>query len=154
MNHIKNMNPEIRSQWLADLRDGTRTQGTGRMRGNGGSQCCLDVLAEQAVKAGIIEAPTKSTNVAAGFVYYYFDKDGKERWEDSVLPLPVAQWAGLGLCTNPEVQWENREEHFDCEDDCHNTVLSEVNDSGEVDFPQIADLIEAEASRADKVTEE
>jgi hypothetical protein len=124
------MNPEIKAQWIADLRSGEFVQGTGYLNADG-KLCCLGVLCEQAVKAGVVESDMSGE----GTVYY----DGK----DNILPDQVREWAGLpGANThdnpnNPDVT-------------VHDTAVSlaELNDGengweGHT-FGQIADLIEAQ----------
>ena len=46
------MNPQIKAQWVADLRSGQYEQGNGYLNADG-KLCCLGVLCEQAVKAGV-----------------------------------------------------------------------------------------------------
>jgi hypothetical protein len=74
------MNPEIRAQWCAALRSGNYPQTQGQLRrtkpGDGAEPgyCCLGVLCELAVAAGIITR-----------------YDGPQGY----LPYGVATWAGL-----------------------------------------------------------
>lgn len=56
------MDPEIKAAWVAELRAGTRAQGSGRLRvrvtgGNGREVerwCCLGVLCDLAERAGVV----------------------------------------------------------------------------------------------------
>jgi len=123
------MNPEIKAQWLTDLRSGEFKQGQNYLNADG-KLCCLGVLCEQAVKAGVIESREDD-----GIILY----DGKE----DVLSPKVREWAGLpetnkyGNPNNPTVTVEDTE-----------ASLAELNDGEHTwephTFGQIADLIEAQ----------
>jgi hypothetical protein len=123
------MNPEIKAQWVSDLRSGEYEQGKGALNRNG-KLCCLGVLCEQAVKAGVI------SKVVDGAAVYYGDWN-----EESVLPAVLLEWAGLPVTgvhpNNPRVTL----------DDTREASLAELNDGekyGEHSFDQIADLIDAQ----------
>jgi hypothetical protein len=131
---------EIKAQWVAALRSGEYKQGKWRLRLDASPAtgkpwadgkpryCCLGVLCELAVAAGIIErAP----------VGYWASSDHLAKIS-SVLPLAVAEWAGLrngGLMTDPYIPTEL-------------LPLSCINDGsgptgkGSRRFPAIATLIE------------
>jgi hypothetical protein len=123
------MNPEIKAQWLTDLRSGEFEQGRGYLNIDG-KLCCLGVLCEQAVRAGVIES-----SGGQGMVRY----DGKE----DVLSPKVREWAGLPETNkydnpnNPTVTVLGTE-----------ASLAELNDGENTwephTFGQIADLIEAQ----------
>jgi hypothetical protein len=123
------MNPEIKAQWIADLRSGEFEQGQSYLNADG-KLCCLGVLCEQAVRAGVLESESD------GKVVLY---DGK----DSVLSETVREWAGLPEENstdnpgNPNVTVADEE-----------VSLAELNDGengwGRHTFGQIADLIEAQ----------
>jgi hypothetical protein len=123
------MNQKIKAQWIADLRSGQYEQGQGYLNVDG-KLCCLGVLCEQAVRAGIIDSREDG-----GVVLY----DGKE----DVLPSKVREWAGFPESSiyrnpnNPAVTVGDKA-----------VSLAELND-GENGwerrtFGQIADLIEAQ----------
>lgn len=127
------MNQEIKKQWLADLRDGTRTQGHGYLRDEDGRQCCLDVLCEQAVRAGIIGPPVLVNNGGTR-IYQYEDKYGNH--DIHYLPSVVAEWAGLtnrncSMETNPVVMTEEGKTH-----------LADLNDAKYATFEEIAYAID------------
>lgn len=121
------MNPEIKAQWVADLRSGEFEQGT-ELLNMEGKFCCLGVLCDQAVKAGVIRQSERY-----GRVTY----DGT----DTILPTSVRKWAGLpdgnthDDANNPEVIVDN-----------HAIGLAELNDGADGyerhTFAEIADLIE------------
>jgi hypothetical protein len=124
------MNPEIKAQWVADLRSGQFEQGRGYLNMEG-KLCCLGVLCEQAVKAGVIEARPLEHDSAV-IVY-----DGKS----DTLPDSVVRWAGL-----PEGEGVTNPRNPNVEVDDTSVSLAELND-GENGwtrrtFGQIADLIE------------
>lgn len=119
------MNAEIKAQWVTDLRSGEFKQGTGYLNADG-KLCCLGVLCEQAVRAGVI-----GSGGGNGIIRY----DGKE----DILPKLVRVWAGLpdggDNPNNPHVIVDHEK-----------VSLAELND-GENGwdphtFGQIADIIE------------
>jgi hypothetical protein len=122
------MNPEIKAQWVADLRSGEFEQGTGRLNRDG-KLCCLGVLCEQAADAGV-------TDRAIG------DRETLYSGLDNVLPYTVTEWAGLPE-SNPKVTYV---------DDDHGEgvrSLAALNDGAIPDarkrtFAEIADLIEGQ----------
>lgn len=139
------MNEEIKKQWVADLRDGTRTQGQDCLRNKAGDQCCLDVLMEQGVRAGIVPEPVyDEVEGCWGYkreVYEYekpADSDGEEGYkrEFSLLTNDVVKWAGLES-TDPAVNYPG-----DIEVTAGIRTLSACNDFLKLDFPAIASLIE------------
>jgi hypothetical protein len=112
------VNPRVKALWLAALRSGKFKQGKRRLR-IGDQHCCLGVLCEIAVEEGIVERVQDSFTE----MYAYRGK-GSGYEESSILPFPVAEWAGLGV--NPRAGEE---------------VLAALNDRG-VTFAAIADIIE------------
>jgi len=125
------VNQEIKAQWVAALRSGEYEQGQGALNSDG-KFCCLGVLCELAVNAGVT---TRAYN-----------DNGETVWascgpflETQILPYAVQQWAALDG-GNPAVSL----------DGCDFPTLAELNDGlndGEHDYPpysfdQIADLIE------------
>jgi hypothetical protein len=122
------MNPEIKAQWVSDLRSGKYEQGKGALNRDG-KLCCLGVLCEQAASKGVITRQAVGIDVCYG-----------EYAEGSVLPDMLVEWAGLPLSgvhpNNPSVTL-----HAGLE-----VSLAELNDGenhGEYTFDQIADLIDA-----------
>jgi len=77
---------EIIAEWVRRLRSGNYTQ-TQRVLRNKDSFCCLGVLCEVAVDAGVIPPAVSRPNHPSLFVY-----DGQDR----TLPQSVADWAGVG----------------------------------------------------------
>ena len=119
------MNPDIKTQWVAALRSGNYEQGRRYLRWGEGF-CCLGVLCDLAAKAGAAswEPPGLSNSceivqACGGAV--------------SVLPYAVKRWAGL-QDADPSVTVDGVEE----------ITLSRANDVLLLEFPAIADLIEAQ----------
>lgn len=135
------MNEEIKKQWIADLRDGARTQGQDCLRNEMGDQCCLDVLMEQAVRAGVIEKPVfDDKEKCYGYQKFY---EGDEEYEEygyqreySCLTDKVVEWAGLDF-VDPFVNYPG-----DMEVTSGPRTLSACNDFLKLDFPTISNLIE------------
>lgn len=103
------MNPEIKKQWIEALTSGEYQQGKLMLglqgepdKGEPDKFCCLGVLCELAVKAGVIEPPSRvyedvtEPDVieppprALGRMLFY----GEDR-QTSVLPRKVMDWADL-----------------------------------------------------------
>lgn len=127
------MNPEVKAQWITALRSGEYAQGRGRLERtpvteNQPSQfCCLGVLCDLAVKAGIA-----TRTVAHGMGTFQGGSD--EFRSNNYLPPSVQQWAGLNS-QNPRV--EIVEGEFS-----RPISLADANDDLNYDFNQIADLVE------------
>lgn len=82
------MNVDIKADWLSNLRSGEYEQGEGILKKNG-KFCCLGVLCDMAVKAGVV----KETVVEDyDYTYSRYGVDGRT----SYLPSEVVSWAGLG----------------------------------------------------------
>lgn len=112
------MDQVIKANWVAELKSGRYKQGRLYLRTANDEFCCLGVLCDMAVKAGVLPAP-KHGNDDDTMEYYY---GSRSRY----LPDEVFRWAKLPN-SSPE---------------CGGTSLAERNDSGET-FEEIADCIEA-----------
>lgn len=109
------MNPEIKAAWVAALRSGEYKQGRGQLRNTDDEYCCLGVLCDLAVKAGVTEwvFSLESTSYGCG------------AYEATVVPPPeVREW----------------DEHSGLSE----KGLIFANDEEGMTFDQIADLIEAD----------
>lgn len=124
------MDSEIKERWVAKLRSGGYTQGTGKLNSDG-KYCCLGVLCEIAVEDGIVIKTDAVTDTGTG---RYISKVDTSDYEVSVLPFAVKNWAGLPD-TNPEVEF------FNADGFPEDMTLAELNDSGKT-FEEIANLIE------------
>lgn len=83
------MNKEIQRQWVAALRSGEYKQGHGVLESNG-RFCCLGVLCDLAVKAGVVKRGASPVNKPVSFVDPYDPEDLTGR-----PPMVVEKWAGL-----------------------------------------------------------
>lgn len=86
------MDKEIKAQWLAALRSGEYAQGAGALSRNG-LHCCLGVLCELAVEAGVASVVRGATGGVHGTTMDVFGATGDR--EAAVLPRLVSVWAGL-----------------------------------------------------------
>jgi hypothetical protein len=140
------MNTEIKEEWVRRLRSGEYQQGHGRLtkiKPDGvKTYCCLGVLCEMAVEAGIV-----ASSIDDGSVVY-----GAFREQD-VLPEPVEQWAGLEPNGSDVTivavgqQCPDRPADYDkCTSEtcpvCRDLTLIHLNDNVFSTFPEIANVIE------------
>lgn len=122
------MNPDVRATWVAALRSDRFRQGTGRLtrldEDGRAAHCCLGVLCELAVEAGVpVEVSERR----------WRDDEPRERdydGQDNYPPSSVLDWAGLDE-RNPRVVYQGSP-----------LSLSDLNDSVELSFRGIADLVE------------
>lgn len=135
------MKQDIKERWTTALRSGEYKQGHYALRKhdeNGDTHCCLGVLCDLAVEAGVIPAP--ELNSGGEYEYQNRSPEGMDRWpEAGVLPNAVYRWAELSE-PNPEIAAP--EGYLDKYGNPRAFVsLAELNDNGHT-FLQIADLIE------------
>jgi len=109
----ENMDNTAKSQWLEKLRSGEYAQGRGRLRSSSNTYCCLGVLAEVAVEAGIL---SPAVEIPEATEDYHFDG------YFCYLPGKVAEAFGV--------------EPVDSD------VLMNMNDGKQNSFDEIADWIE------------
>lgn len=112
------MDAKIAADWTNRLTSGKYSQGMGALRDENGRFCCLGVLCEMAVEAGVIPAPTQP--VQDGLWSYW--------GQTAVLPEAVREWAGMGNA------WG---EFYS---DGRTYTLTNMNDSGD-SFTDIAEHI-------------
>jgi hypothetical protein len=125
------MDINIKADWLKALRSGSYRQGKGSLKFKddaGFKHCCLGVLCELAVQAGVIPASKPRHPIDTPRIHQFAGKR-------DVLPMAVVEWAGLHG-TNPTV-----EVAADVADGIHGRTLAGLND-GPHDFSFIADVIE------------
>ena len=116
------MDPVIKADWVAALRSGTYRQISGHLADEGNGRCCLGVLCDLAVEAGVVRKQRRS-----GPYVQYISVLNEDDNDGGVLPDAVVTWAGLPDC-NPVP-------------DGSDLGLSGLNDYG-MSFPDIADHIE------------
>jgi hypothetical protein len=126
------MNPEAKALWTAALRSGEYQQGKWSLNANG-KLCCLGVLCEVAVKAGVrvrVRVRVKTTTT-------YDLRDNEKSFtiydgEDMVPPPSVREWAGLDR-SNPMLT----------SDEGVTLAAAEWNDRQDASFRAIADMIDS-----------
>jgi len=121
------MNPEIKAEWVADLRSGEYKQATGALR-EGDGYCCLGVLVDIWAKKNDCDWEPDPAKFSCR---YSIKPDGELLPIEDVLPDVIAKWAGLD-CDDPRVRTSVRGE----------VAISYINDVMGYTFNQIADLIE------------
>lgn len=126
------MNPQIKAEWQRRLRSGEYDQGRDYLKRDG-KHCCLGVLCEQAIEAGIVQSGRSVAYPPRDDVY---DFDG----ETVLLPFAVAVWAGL--VTEGQEQWDD--DLAACGGYDLGFSLAEDNDDRGKSFEEIADIIEEE----------
>lgn len=131
---------QVRAAWIEDLRSGNFAQTTGRLYRPAGASsppgyCCLGVLCERAVAAGLV------TRHNGGYVFV----DGFHQ-SDLVLPRSVREWAGLRESDGALVQ---PIDYYDDDRLLSAVSLAELNDGARYSFAQIADVIERGKVRTD-----
>jgi hypothetical protein len=119
------MNQNVKAKWTTALRSGKYQQGHGFLKINGknGDEdrfCCLGVLCELAVEAGVTGRMGEGYNTRYGKGY---DTNA------SVLPAHVRNWAGMDSHAGSY--------------DYGQQSLTGANDGG-LSFSEIADIIEKE----------
>jgi hypothetical protein len=122
------MKVSVKALWLNGLRSGKYKQGQAALRRDnsvcGDRYCCLGVLCELAVEAGVIKPAQPSPNGGGQDGVYRYGSEGAR----SFLPIEVVHWAGLN--SNPEVHASGGP-----------TALASLNDQ-HMTFENIAKLIE------------
>jgi hypothetical protein len=121
---VPTVNREVIAAWVAALRSGRYRQGRGGLRGqdvDGPRYCCLGVLCELAVDAGIVHRDGNLYGVRR-------DGDGGYvQFQGAFLPSSVVGWAGLPG-GDPYVVADDR--------------ASKLNDVERWSFDRIADALE------------
>lgn len=120
------LDPAIKADWVSALRSGEYSQAQGALQ-KGGGFCCLGVLCEVAIKAGVDVRIGKACECDAddcdGISVTYNDSD-------AYPPDVVQVWAGMNSMDPMVVDNEGAARS-----------LSGLNDGGST-FTEIADLIE------------
>lgn len=125
----KSSHKRIIAGWTKRLRSRKYKQTTGKLHRKDNETgkhgfCCLGVLCEMAVEAGVIPVPELDESGTYSTLYVY-DND------ESVLPEVVRDWAGL---QETDGAFETKKGN--------NTSLADVNDGGKK-FGAIAKIIES-----------
>lgn len=127
------MNQEIKDQWVNALTNGEYHQGTGELKTLKDEFCCLGVLCDLAVKAGVAKwlyQPSTGWLLIPANVTMEEAKD-VGAVGSATLPRFVTEWAGMTKHEhNPTVVRDG--DHI---------ALTQANDSLELPFTTIAELI-------------
>lgn len=118
------LDPAVKADWVSALRSGEYSQGHGALQ-KGGGFCCLGVLCDLAVKAGVEltignACGCGDDDCSPGVTYNN---------NESYPPTPVLDWAGMSSM-DPIVKYGGE-----------TRTLSALNDEGR-SFEEIANLIE------------
>lgn len=118
------MNQEVLRKWVAALRSGEYTQGLGHLHNaTDNTHCCLGVLSDLAVKAGILPPPIP---------YRISDRVTLSSYKGGYTEMPP-----------PEVyEWVRRTNHSGTDEPVTFAKLANMNDQGR-SYAEIADAIEA-----------
>lgn len=130
------MNPEIKADWLTALRSGEYKQGKGFLKNEvtgTAKYCCLGVLCELAVKAGVIEESEVDEDETVHSFSSNVPGHGTS-YSSSYLPQGVAGWAGIHYQGKIYQNDDSGRVRVD---------LADLNDY-KLDFAGIADVIEKE----------
>jgi hypothetical protein len=122
------MNPVVRDAWADALESGDYEQDHNRLvtvYGGSARHCCLGVLCELAVEAGILERNYDHESYVAAL------PDGSDAEYHSSLPEVVSRWAGLWT-DDPVVETDEHGSRH---------TLSRCNDVIGLNFTEIAQLI-------------
>lgn len=117
------MNQEIKKEWVADLRSGEIIKNRYALRQGRNRMCVMGVLCNLHAK--------HHPDIAA-----VQPKMNEYMGKSVTLPEEVAEWAGLGYNTNPEVYHESNGGYSG------RYSLMTLNDNGGVTFKTLARLIE------------
>lgn len=131
------MKPEIKKLWIDALLSGEYEQGRGVLcRVDDGKKewCCLGVLTDLAIKAGIVMEITMSDSNDPNNPNAVFFDDTHEK-----LPVKVQQWSGLETDLG---EYSYEDINIDDEDIVVDQTLAEDNDNGTT-FEQLASIIES-----------
>jgi hypothetical protein len=145
------MNQEVKDVWVAKLLEPDRKQTTGFLevirnvvpndQAAKAGQCCLGVLMECAVEAGVIDPP--NIVVRGDYEVACFEDNGEESLGS--ITDAVRKWAGL-QDFDPNVRvplaslpMYNEDDVEDGEEAC--VGLIELNDDHKFTFPEIAELV-------------
>lgn len=116
------MNEDVKRQWISALRSGEYKQGYQRLERNG-EFCCLGVLCDLAVKAGVVER----VHGEYGHGVVGFARPGDPEGPNaSTPPWAVVKWAGM----------------VSDSDSLEMRSLINLNDIKGLSFEEIADVIE------------
>jgi hypothetical protein len=133
------MNPEFKTQWIAALRSGEYTQGHGTLQTHDNEFCCLGVLCDLYAKDGGGEWERRDSPGSNSHIFR-MDHNGDDDYGHQsrhYLPSNLREVAGLPDEFGGSGRLVGLYDLEGCE-----VVLSDLNDSKEFTFDQIADVID------------
>jgi hypothetical protein len=122
------MKADIKTKWVAALRSGKYEQTAGVLRNSHG-YCCLGVLCDLYAKE-------------TGMEWFHNKGDYAMHGSNNALPIEVQAWAGIANKYGGCVEVETNEDGATHPPYLANPALTELNDTWNYDFKQIADVIE------------
>lgn len=144
------MDETIKAKWVEDLNSGNFPKGVGRLHKVRRdafdrdkvehSFCCLGVLCEQAVAAGVADRTLIGNEEFGHYVYHPAGTEYTEGIDSNsnYLPAFVKQWAGLNDA-NPRVDTPT---DVDVKDYGTRVSVATLNDEVYGSFDKIAELVE------------
>ncbi len=127
------MKADIKKLWINRLESGEISQTVGTLGRKTGERCCLGVLCDLAVEAGVIALPVVDNNwVREGEKLLFGDT-----YDSAILPLSVREWAGMFTDNG---RYDEFGEVQDREDESDGDCLSADNDRGK-SFREIAKIV-------------
>jgi hypothetical protein len=140
------LNVPVIEEWIRRLESGEYCQAEGKLRDSDDSMCCLGVLEEMGVEQGL--AITRYDETRQHWEYQDVSDMNPYHWSHDFLTPAVMEWTGLEN-RNPSVKdlHMKTNEYYtpeELEEADEPIELSELNDSYNRDFSQIAEDIRAE----------
>lgn len=124
------MKQDIKDQWVNALESDEYTQGFGELRTTAFGYCCLGVLCDLAVKAGVAQwaelGPSGWAVIPIGKTLQDTDNSGLGT---SIVPEFLREWSGLES-GNPWIKFGDEL-----------LSLGHINDNKNKTFPEIAEII-------------
>lgn len=122
----------IKALWTERLRSGEYRQIHRRLSDTSNGRCCLGVLCDLAVEAGVVRREVAPGDHVGRVIYVAVDNENDTG--EGLLPMAVADWAGLSsrdpvVIPTPSGSMAYR-------------TASELNDEKHVPFHGIADAID------------
>lgn len=105
MAHKKGMNPKIKAEWVACLRDNSYKQGKYLLQDLDNHFDAVGVLVDRAVQAGVLPAPRRFDDKDGVFHGYVYQDNGHT--QATRCPKEVWEWAGIGYWTCNHIQTKN-----------------------------------------------
>lgn len=132
------MNRDVGRLWVKTLRSNRFKQGRGYLGGEAG-HCCLGVLCELAVEAGVITRADDDRTMTDVLIYAYRGPSAVSGYRE-FLPPEVVEWAGLPNAS-PSVPAAVVPRSVYAAEIFQDPSLASLNDYG-TSFDLIADMIE------------